>query len=485
MTEDRITSKQAASGGAWTILSFGVASCVRLTSSLILTRILPDAASVYGTMALVFSFYGGIVLFSDFGIGLLLTQNPRGLEPAYRHTAFTAQVARGFLIWLVALPLAPLFSAAYPSYDGLQSLLLATALSAVIGGCVSTSIPAMQRRMQVGTIAKIEISSQVIATATTITHAYLSPSAWAIVSGVFTEVTVKALLSHLLNDTPDRLRWDKDAARQLRSVGLWVFVSTALTFCVDQADRLLFGQLISKEQLGVYAVAIVFIMSTRRLFHALCMNMLYPMLCQAERHGADMESVFVNFRQPITAGGGFVYTCMCGGGGAIMQLLYEGDFAQGGWMLQISACGAWFGSILGAPRGQVALARAQPKYVAIGNFSMVVAMTVLIPVGHALFAFPGAITGLTAANAVRYVVKAVFSKHLGVGRLRQDFALATQFSLGSATIMWMDHHLALMEVGPALRCLAVGALAAATWGPSAWIGIRDYKKARSKHEQSN
>ena len=151
MAETKFTSKQVASGSAWTLAAFGMASAIRLASSLVLTRILPDATAVYGVMALVFGFYGGLLLISDFGIGLLLTQNPRGMEPAFRHTAFTAQIIRGLLIWTAAIALAPLFASAYPEFDGLQELLSAIALSAVIGGFCSTSVSAFRRRMQVNT----------------------------------------------------------------------------------------------------------------------------------------------------------------------------------------------------------------------------------------------------------------------------------------------------------------------------------------------
>ena len=104
--EAEFTNKQVASGSTWTVIAFGLASAFRLGSSVVLTRIFPDPTSVYGVMALVFAFYTGLLLFSDFGIGLLLTQDPRGMEPAFRHTAFTAQILRGFLIWLAAIALA-------------------------------------------------------------------------------------------------------------------------------------------------------------------------------------------------------------------------------------------------------------------------------------------------------------------------------------------------------------------------------------------
>ena len=145
---EAFTATQVAKGSAWSIIGFGGAAIVRMGSSVVLTRVIPDAPSVYGVMALVFSFYGGILLFSDIGVPLLLTQNRRGMEPAFRNTAWTAQVVRGVALWLTALALAPLFASAYPDYPGLTELIAVTSLAAVIGGFDATALFAFRRNME-------------------------------------------------------------------------------------------------------------------------------------------------------------------------------------------------------------------------------------------------------------------------------------------------------------------------------------------------
>ena len=213
------TGAQMASGSAWTLFSFAAAAVIRLGSSLVLTRAIPDAQSAYGVMALVYAFFGGLVMFSDFGLGQLLIQNPKGLTPEYRHTAFTVQAARGVAVWIIAMLIAPMLASIYPGYDGLQELLRVVALSAVIAGLGSNSIFTFKRRMQVAKLAKLELIAQVAGTSATIAHALLQPSAWAMVTGSLTSITVRTLISHLWNDERDRLRWNADAARQLKTVG--------------------------------------------------------------------------------------------------------------------------------------------------------------------------------------------------------------------------------------------------------------------------
>ena len=210
------------------------------------------------------------------------------------------------------------------------------------------------------------------------------------------------------------------------------------------------------------------------------MNVLYPMLCQADRISDSAEDVFRRFGRPISAGGGFAFTCLCGGGSALMQFLYEGDFALGGWMLQVTACGAWFSAALGVPRNQVALSKAKPKFTAASNLGMVLAMGVLIPSGHAAIGFPGAVAGFAAANVVRYIVIVICNRRLGVGALDQDLRLSLRFFAASAAIIWIDGRLQEAGVGALLRCLAVGAVAGLAWLPLAWSSYRDVREARRK-----
>ena len=47
---------------------------------------------------------------------------------------------------------------------------------------------------------------------------------------------------------------------------------------------------------------------------------------------------------------------LCGGGGALMDLLYEDEFAAGGWILQVMAAAVWVDCCLLGPRLQALLA---------------------------------------------------------------------------------------------------------------------------------
>ena len=72
-----------------------------LASNLILTRLLfPEA---FGLMALGSVVLVGLQMFSDAGIGPSIAQSPRGDDPEFLDTAWTAQVLRGVILWLGTL----------------------------------------------------------------------------------------------------------------------------------------------------------------------------------------------------------------------------------------------------------------------------------------------------------------------------------------------------------------------------------------------
>ncbi len=94
------SGKRVAWGGIWSIAGFASRQVVRFGSNLLLTRFLDRRGP--GLVAIVWPVVLGVhILFTDFGIGQSIIQNPRGEERAFRNTAWTIQAARGLGLSLV------------------------------------------------------------------------------------------------------------------------------------------------------------------------------------------------------------------------------------------------------------------------------------------------------------------------------------------------------------------------------------------------
>lgn len=461
------------------MIGFGVSTLMRIGSSIVLTRVIPDAPSVYGVMAIVFSVYGGILLFTDVGVSLLLTQNRRGAEPSFRNTAWTAQVLRGAAIWLLAVALSPLFAAAYPDFPGVQELVIVTALAAVIGGFTSTSVHLFSRNMQVHRLAKLDLIAQLSGTIVTIAHALVAPSPWALVSGTLATAASKLITSHLMADMRQRFQWDRVAASQLVTMGRWVFLSTALAFACHQADRLLFAKLITVEQLGVYAIAVRLAQAAADVLRRLSGNVVYPILCRTHHIGGDLSAAFFKHRSPVVAAASLALTFLCGGGAAVLDLLYEDAFAAGGWILQIFAVYAWIDCCLLTPRLQVVFAMGQPRWSAAANCTKVIAMVALIWLGYQKFGFAGAVGGYALAEIPRYFVTLWACCSAGVLRPGSDAKLLLWFAAVSAGTFYIDQTLAARDCHSLVRCLAAAILPTLVWGRAALQVVKGHSSDRA------
>ena len=219
---------KALRGSIWTLIGYGGAQVMRLLSNLILARLLfPEA---FGLMALVNVFLQGLQMFSDIGIGPSIIQNKGGDQPDFLHTAWTLQIIRGFVLWLVTLllawPVAKFFAVTNPDAMQLVRLLPVVALTALIGGFTSTSVFTLNRKLNMARITLLECIPQLFSLLVMIACGWLWRSVWALVAGGLTFSLVRLVLSHLWNDGPkDRLGWNADALQQLIHFGRWIFLS--------------------------------------------------------------------------------------------------------------------------------------------------------------------------------------------------------------------------------------------------------------------
>jgi len=83
-------------GAAFTSGGFVLSQGMRFASNLILARLLfPEA---FGLMALM----TGLTMLSDTGVPQSIMQNKRGEDPDFLNTAWTLNLMRGVVLWLIA-----------------------------------------------------------------------------------------------------------------------------------------------------------------------------------------------------------------------------------------------------------------------------------------------------------------------------------------------------------------------------------------------
>ncbi len=258
MTEARSTPQtegpfgRVVSGTVLTAGSYALTQVLRLGSNLVLTRLLfPEA---FGLMALVSVVLVGLAMFSDMGIGPAINQSPKGDEPAFLDTAFSINVLRGAVLWLLTCAAAWPMALAYNAPD-LMLLLPVAGLTLLIAGFNPTRIDTANRHLLLGRVTLLDLIAQIMGIAAIVLLAFILVSVWALVWGAIIGALAKLTLMHLfLPGRANRFGWQREAVRDLIHFGKWIFLSTACGFALSQGDKAILGAYLPLDQLGIYNI---------------------------------------------------------------------------------------------------------------------------------------------------------------------------------------------------------------------------------------
>jgi O-antigen/teichoic acid export membrane protein len=319
-------------GALWTMLGFGVSQAVRLGSSLILTRLLfPEA---FGLMALVTVFVVGLELLSDAGILQSIIRHPKAEEARFLHTAWTIQVYRGIALYVCALALAYPVSLIYGQWE-LAYLIPIAALSLLISGFSSVSVPLAMRRLHLGRVTALNLGASLAGTCMTVIAAWLWPTVWSLLAGGVTTAIFTVVGSYLLwHDYRPRLSVDREVAAELFRFGKWIVMSTALGFAATQMDRMMIGALVTMGVLGSYAIADQLSRLPRMVTDQLAGSVCFPAFSQAHRvSDLNVREAHDNAQRWLDL---FVFgsATLAALGPLVISVLFDPRYSDAGWMLQ-------------------------------------------------------------------------------------------------------------------------------------------------------
>lgn len=391
-------------GSFWTLGGYGVSQVIRLVSSLILARLLfPEA---FGLMALVNVFMQGLEMLSDLGLGPGIIRAKNGTDPKFLRTAWTIQVVRGFILWLVscalAYPAAWFFGRTDPLAAQLAQVLPVAGLMALLGGFSSTALYTLNRAMQMRRLTALALVPQVVTLLVSIAWAWFDRSVWAIVAGGLAGSLTRLVMSHVYNDGPrDGFGWDPAAARELQAFGRWVFLSTVVSFLASNLDRVVLGRLLTLGELGLYSIGMTFARVATQVATRLTNTVVFPLLAKYQDQPARLIAFALRARTAVLWAGGAICAGFAVFAPTFFGVLYDERYAGAGWISQWLALYIWTW-ILNATvdRIPLALGRSRALFTAnlAGAFGMVLAWA-----GYRIAALPGFITGMAVSNLVAHV----------------------------------------------------------------------------------
>ena len=403
---DQISLKRRVlNAGAWSLASYGLSQLIRLGSNLVMTRLL--APEMFGIMSIAFLILTALAMSSDLGVKLSVIQSSRGDDPKFLNTIWVTQIARGFLLWFIAVLLCLLVLLAQHldivpkrSVYGNPSLPFVIAIistTTIIAGFQSTKLYEASRGLAIGRITKIDITAQLMGLLVMVIWALIDPSIWALVAGSVFSTCVSALLSHVwLPGTPNRWQWDNSAFGEIYHFGKWIFLSSLSSFFASSSDRFVLAGLIGSALFGVYTIAFLSFSVLDQLLTKMIADVSYPALSEiARERRSELTMSYYRFYVPIASTAYFCSGLLVISSPALIGLLYDHRYQDAGWMLQILAV-----ALLTVPSrlaSQSFLLFGNPKIYSYIHAVRFVALYLGIAVGFYWFGFAGSLVGIVLA----------------------------------------------------------------------------------------
>jgi O-antigen/teichoic acid export membrane protein len=383
-------------GSIWTLAGHGGILLIRMARSVIMTRLLfPE---IYGLMTLVWAVLYGLQMFADTGIVTTIIRDKRGDEPDFLNTAFTTNVLRGLLLWVISCAIAyPL--ATFYHQPVLAKILPVTGLTALIHGFVSTAMYTCRRHMDFKRLATLDLLNETVTFLALIIWAYLSRDVWAMVGGAIIGQCFLVAATHFyLPGIRNRFRWDRSALDTFMGFGKWIYFSSVVYFLSTQSDRFLLGRYLDMVHLGVYGTATVLSGAVQTIVLKINSDVLFPAYSRVVHEGTGrLRQVVLRTRLVVDACMIFPIAILMMIGPRVVSLLYDQRYHDAGWMLQILCVRLLVVATLSNSESCL-IALGYPKYSFVQNACRTVAMCVAIPLGWSMAGVAGVIWAIALSE---------------------------------------------------------------------------------------
>jgi O-antigen/teichoic acid export membrane protein len=451
-------------GVVWTLAGDGGTQILRLISNLVLSRLL--VPETFGIMVMITVVQQGLAMFSDVGIHPAIVQHSKGDDPVFLNTAWTTQVARGFLLWLSTCALAwPV--AIYCQQSTLTYLLPIVGITSIVDGFVSTKIITCDRHLSLGRLTILNLGTGVFSLIVRVGWAWYSPTVWALIAGGFAGSIPRMILSHRIIPGPiNRFCLDRESLKELLHFGRWVFLSTLLTFISLKLDQIVFARMIPLAMLGIYNHGSQFCRVPVETIYKVGGAVAFPALCRVRERKGNVESAYNRLRWPLLVAGGALLAFLTLAAPTLIQILYPERYWDVGWIMQLIAVGLWF-QVIQSTNQTAILAFGMPKVLALGNLVKILVIAVALPVGFHYWGFPGALLSMAVVEIPKYLFEAQQVRRQGLKGWGLELGLTCAVVLCAAAALGL--HFWKMPSLNGAAWIKLG-MAAALWG-ALWLPL--------------
>ncbi|WP_142589514.1 oligosaccharide flippase family protein [Pseudorhizobium halotolerans] len=422
----------------WSIGGYVCIQLLRISSSLVLTRLL--VPEMFGLMAVATMVQVAVAMLSDLGLRPAAIQSPLGDQRNYLDSAWTLQFLHGLLIWAACLCVGYLISVAQSqdlmaagsvyNESALPAVIAVSSFSSVIAGLQSTKVITAYRRLELGRLTAIELVAQCAGLGVAVVLAVQTRSVWSFVFATLCSAALTTALSFLwLSGRGNRFRLDRDCVRDLIRFGKWVMLSSTFTVVASNGDRILLAGWVGPATLGLYILSFNLVSMLEgagsRLFHSVAV----PALSQIRRESPEgLAQAYWRLRLPfdvlfVTAAGAIFAT-----GDVLVAVLYDSRYEAAGSMLKILSFSLLFSRF--GIFANVYFAMGEPRILTAFNFVRGLSIFLLLPIGYLLFDMDGAVWAVALHGAPSFLLLLFFQVRHRLNNLKLELLVLLAWPLG-------------------------------------------------------
>jgi lipopolysaccharide exporter len=275
-------SLQARSARAVTILTlgYGFERAIRFVRTMILARIL--AREEFGLMAIVMAAIVAFQALTEVGVRQSIIHNKIGDQARYLNVAWWFQMTRGVCLFALAYVAAPWVSRFYDDARLLPLIRMAL-LALLFGGAISPGVAVLEKKMQFNRWVLLVQGSGLVGTLSTLAVAFfVRADAWALVTGFVIESAIQCVFSFIVCPFLPRPTLDSQSLLAVLKYAKGMFALPILMVVSLQADIFVLGKLVSKEQLGMYSLALTLAQQPMYLLLTIVGRVLLPAFAEKQ-----------------------------------------------------------------------------------------------------------------------------------------------------------------------------------------------------------
>lgn len=244
-------ARKSVRGGMTTMTAQGIRFVLQITGTAVLARLLTPAD--YGLIGMVTVVVNFAQMFKDAGLSMATVQKDR-ISHEQISTLFWLNVAISAFLGLCVLVCSPLVAWFYGKPE-LTAVTATLSFSFIISGLTIQHQALQRRHMQFGTLATVQILSQIATLVVTIVLACLGWRYWALVGGTLAHALAGTLLTfYFCPWIPGRMQRGT-GVRSMLAFGGHLTGFNSVNYFSRNADHILIGRFISADALGLYTRA--------------------------------------------------------------------------------------------------------------------------------------------------------------------------------------------------------------------------------------